>query len=197
MSLFVKICGITDVTAAETCVQVGVDAVGFVFASSPRQLTPSQAAAIAEKIPESITKVAVFRRPSSVDIESVLECFPADVVQADHDTITTVTDVDVLPVYREGEARDPAGTRFLYEGEVSGMALRVDLERAAKWAKSGEMVLAGGLTPDNVGDAIDVVRPFGVDVSSGVESSPGVKSPEKIRSFVRAVRIAEKKLVRT
>ncbi|HZD23209.1 MAG TPA: phosphoribosylanthranilate isomerase [Acidimicrobiia bacterium] len=195
--MFIKICGVTDVTAAETCVAAGVDAIGFVFSSSPRQVTPSQAASIADAIPDSIAKVAVFRRPSLAEIETVLAGFEADLVQADHDTMTDYEDVDLLPVYRETDNSEPVRSRFLYEGAVSGVGRQVDLERASKWGRLGEMILAGGLRPGIVGYAIERVRPFGVDVSSGVELEPGVKSPDLIRSFVRAVRSAERRLVNT
>lgn len=197
MSLFIKICGITDVVAAETCVEAGVDAVGFVFSSSPREVTPVRASLIAQAVPDSIAKVAVFRRPSPARIDAVLEVFSPDFIQADHRTLTSLAADDVLPVYRETDSTGPWESRFLYEGAVSGAGRRVDLSRAAEWARRGEMILAGGLTPGNVAQAVETVRPFGVDVSSGVESQPGVKSPELIRSFVHAVRAAEERLVRT
>ena len=121
--------------------------------------------------------------------------FGPDLVQADHDSLPGVEGVEFLPVYREGAARPPDGARFLYEGPVSGVGRRVDESAASDMARIGEMILAGGLDTDNVGDVVASVRPFGVDVSSGVESSPGVKSPELIESFVRAARAAEERLV--
>lgn len=197
MSLFIKICGITDIVAAETCVDAGVDALGFVFASSPRRVTPARAASIAETVPKSIARVAVFRHPSPAEVEEVLEEFRPDLVQADHEATARLTGVDVLPVYRETDMTGPLAPRFLYEGAVSGVGRPVDLDRAGEWARRGEMILAGGLTSENVVHAIETARPFGVDVSSGVELEPGVKSPELIVSFVQAVRSAEERLVRT
>lgn len=195
MSLFVKICGVTDLDAAETAVGAGADAVGFVFASSPRQVTPREAQRISGELPPEILRVAVFRRPSNADIESVLEAFTPDLVQADHDTVEGLEGTSALPVFHEGVEGAPEGGRFLYEGPVSGAGQLVDLTRAAGVARLGEMILAGGLRPDNVGRAIDRVKPFGVDVSSGVETEPGTKDPALIRSFVAAVRAAEERLV--
>jgi phosphoribosylanthranilate isomerase len=195
VSLFVKVCGITDHEAAEAAVSSGVDAVGFVFASSPRQLTPRDALTIASELPPGILRVAVFRRPGHADIERVLEGFTPDLVQADHDTLQGFHTVATLPVFRDDRYEAPDGGRFLYEGPVSGAGQLVDLPRGTSVARLGDMVLAGGLRPDNVGRAITTVRPFGVDVSSGVESSPGMKDPALIRSFVAASRAAEESLV--
>ncbi len=80
---------------------------------------------------------------------------------------------------------------FVYEGPVSGAGATVDWEAAARLARGGRMILAGGLDAGNVGDAISQARPWGVDVSSGVESAPGIKDREKIRQFINAVRAAE------
>lgn len=197
MSLFVKVCGITTSETSAACVEAGADAVGFVFADSPRMVTTEQARAIADTLPDSVLRVAVFRRPRSEDIERVLNAFAADLVQADQDRLGAVEDDRQLPVYREGSRAAPVDGRFLYEGPLSGVGERVDWELAADMARLGDMILAGGLRPDNVGRAIDVVRPYGVDVSSGVETEPGVKSPALIRSFVAAARAAQERLVST
>lgn len=195
MSLFVKICGISVLETAHAAASSGVDAVGFVFASSPRQVTPRQALSISGELPPHLLRVAVFRRPDRAEIEAVLEEFTPDLVQADDDTLDGFAATGRLPVFREGGDRVPDGGLFLYESLVSGSGQQVDLAKATSVARLGDMVLAGGLRPDNVGRAIATVRPFGVDVSSGVESSPGVKSPALIRSFVAAVRAAEERLV--
>lgn len=197
MSLFIKICGITDEVAARACAEAGADAVGFVFATSPRQVTPERAAAIASSLPDSILRVAVFRRPGPADIQRALEVFTPDIIQADHDTLPKDPRdrFGLLPVYRQDIDTVPAGIRFLYEGPHSGIGHRVDLARAAEIARRGEMILAGGLTPGGVAGIIDLVRPFGVDVSSGVESSPGQKDPEAVRAFVAAARAAQERLV--
>lgn len=196
MSTFIKICGVTDAVTAATCVEAEVDAVGFVFSESPRRLAPEAAADIAAAIPAGIARVAVFRRPTQKEIDAVLALFPADLVQADHDTLpATIPGAAMLPVFRESVDQLGGHRRFLYEGPHSGVGQAVDLDRAAEAARQGEMILAGGLRPDNVTGAIVRVRPFGVDVSSGVESAPGVKDPALIRSFVAAVRAADERLV--
>lgn len=196
MSTFIKICGITDAVAAATCVEAGVDAVGFVFSESPRRLDPEVAAEIAAAIPAGIARVAVFRRPTQTEVDAVLALFPADLVQADHDALpATVPSAAMLPVFRESVDQVGGHRRFLYEGPNSGVGQGVDLARAAEAARLGEMILAGGLRPDNVAVSILRVRPFGVDVSSGVESAPGVKDPALIRSFVAAVHAADERLV--
>lgn len=195
MSLFIKICGITELEGAQTAVEAGADAVGFVFAESPRQVAPRRAVAISGDLPPRVLRVAVFRRPTLREIELVLDEFTPDLVQADHDTFAGFDAIDTLPVFREGVDGAPEGGRFLYEGPISGSGRVVDLERAAGIARLGDMVLAGGLQPHNVGAAIATVRPHGVDVSSGVESPAGTKDPALIRSFVAAARAAEERLV--
>jgi len=197
LSLFIKICGITDADAARVCVEAGADAIGLVFAGSPRQVTPEMAASIASSLPDSILKVAVFRRPRGVDIERVLEVFTPDIIQANHDSLPRDVGIGIrlLPVYRQSVDPHPTGGRFLYEGPVSGVGEKVDFEQAAGIARRGEMILAGGLAPENVAEAIGRVRPFGVDVSSGVEREPGRKDPGAVRSFVAAARTAQERLV--
>ena len=195
MSLFVKICGITSPVAASAAVEAGADAVGFVFAESPRRVAPSEARAIAEDLPPGILCVAVFGRPALGEIAAVLDEFDADVVQADHESLDGYEERQILPVYREPVTARPTQLRFLYEGARSGVGARVDESEAARVARFGEMVLAGGLDPGNVGRAITAIRPYGVDVSTGVETAPGVKSPELIGSFVAAARSAAERLV--
>lgn len=194
MSLFVKICGISDEEAALAAAAAGADAVGFVFADSPRRVSPRQAITISGELPPDVLRVAVFRAPARAEIEAVLEVLTPDVIQADAPSLVGLEGFARLPVHRDGTGPLPDGGRFLYEGPVSGVGQMVDLARAAEVARLGEMVLAGGLRPDNVGRVVAGVRPFGVDVSSGVETAPGVKDPALIRSFVSAARLAEERL---
>jgi phosphoribosylanthranilate isomerase len=202
MRIHIKICGITEGAAAEAAVDAGADSVGFVLAPSVREITPERAAAIASELPRHVDKVAVFRGPPRQDIDRALEGFAADVVQADFPSLPGLRSPRLLPVFRETVTSHAAiavlvdGGRFIYEGPTSGIGRAVDWELAADVAQLGQMILAGGLDPHNVVEAIRTVRPFGVDVSSGVESSPGVKDPALIRAFVQAVREAEKDLVR-
>lgn len=194
--MFVKICGITTRAALEAAIEAGADAVGFVFAESVRELSPGQARTLADGAPARTLKVAVFRHPSAERVRRVLETLAPDWVQTDAEDFAGLelpAGVAALPVYRSGRALPAAGLppRLLYEGAVSGSGRRADWTEARALAERTELVLAGGLSPDNVGEAIGEVRPWGVDVSSGVESAPGVKDPERIRSFVARVRAME------
>lgn len=204
MRVHVKICGITDLEAGIAAAEAGADAVGFVFADSVRRISPALAEEMSAELPGRLERFGVFLRPSQTDIGRVLGETRVDVVQADHGTVTSLDGPRWLPVFREGDVdlldeylEDTVNRRFMYEGPASGSGERVDWNEAAEIARRGRMTLAGGLTPDNVAEAIRVVRPFGVDVSSGVESRPGVKDPLKIRDFVETVRRAEREMVST
>lgn len=198
MSLHIKVCGITDPGDALTAAAAGANAVGFVFfRESPRRISPAEAAAIAAELPDSLERVAVFLRPTSAEIAAVLEVFDADLVQADYQCLNGSVEVPGLPVFREGDdilanlsgAQVP---RFLYEGRRSGIGEKVDWEVASRIATAGRMTLAGGLSPANVAEAIQKVRPYGIDVSSGVESMPGVKDGRLISEFIERARKTEK-----
>ena len=139
------------------------------------------------------------RHPTDAECAEVLQQFAPDVIQTDVEDFANLhipEHVECWPVYREGSASPdavPPGV-FLYEGPNSGSGETVDWSRAARIARHGRMILAGGLAEDNVGRAISAVSPWGVDVSSGVESLPGRKDHELIKRFVSAVRAAEKSL---
>jgi len=196
----VKICGIRDVRSAAAAVEAGADAIGFVLTESVRRVTLEEAAAIAERLPRPVERVAVLARPDSAEVEAVVARLAPDLIQADHDTLVAQHGVGLLPVFRESPGVEDevavhlgvnGRTRFVYEGPRSGAGKTVDWARARGLGRRGRMTLAGGLTPDNVGMAIRAARPFGVDVSSGVESRPGVKDPGRIRDFVAVVREVE------
>ena len=198
MSLFVKICGVKTVKAVEAAVSAGADAIGFnFFPPSPRCLMPEQAAQLAGAAPQRILRVAVMLRPVQKEWEQVLAEFKPDCLQADADSLARLSlpsALWTLPVYRDHEQFNPesvpAATRCLFEGARSGIGQRPDWKRAARLARRNEMVLAGGLGPDNVAEAVRQVRPWGVDVASGVESAPGVKDAAAMSEFVRAARQA-------
>ncbi|MDJ0759542.1 MAG: phosphoribosylanthranilate isomerase [Woeseiaceae bacterium] len=194
MSLMVKICGLRtadDVAAAE---KAGANAVGFVFAESVRRVTPGEARAACSELPPTVRRVAVMKHPPQALVDEVVDVFAPDVVQTDvedFENISVPDGVETWPVFRQGitEPRDQA--TFLYEGRVSGSGTTVDWQVARSHTGAGNMILAGGLAPDNVAESIRQVRPFGVDVSSGVESAPGVKDHDRIHAFIRAARAAE------
>jgi phosphoribosylanthranilate isomerase len=194
MSAFVKICGLTDAENVSAAVRAGADAVGFVFAKSVRRVSPAHAAAITKQLPDGVLRVAVMLHPSQAEWQAVADVFVPDVLQtdaADFDYLDVAADVLRWPVFREG-AMVRGGTvgTFVYEGRQSGQGQAVDWDRAAVIAREGGMILAGGLGPDNVADAIRRVRPYGVDVSSAVEASPGKKDPALIAAFVAAAKSA-------
>lgn len=193
MSLIVKICGLRSAADVAVAVDAGANAIGFVFADSVRRVTPEEAATAARRLPEGVVRVAVMRNPTNDEWLEVLEMFEPDVLQTDagdFDTLEVPTFVRRWPVIREGDD-GPVPDTFLYEGRASGTGETVDWQRAASLAQRGRMILAGGLDAGNVAEAIRVVNPWGVDVSSGVEMLPGRKDPLKIQEFIRAARAAE------
>jgi phosphoribosylanthranilate isomerase len=197
--VFIKICGLRTRDAVQQAVAAGADALGFVFAESCRRVGVAEAAEITRDVPASVARVAVMREPSADEWREVADSFRPDWLQmeASHFGVIDVADGIVpLPVYRDTPQLDEqALTRSataLFEGVQSGAGQVADWNRAARLARRTRLVLAGGLNPENVVAAIDAVRPWGVDVSSGVESSRGVKDNARIVAFIDAVRHREK-----
>lgn len=197
MSVLVKVCGLQEKHHVDDAVEAGAGALGFVFAESPRQVTPALALSISEHIPTHVKRVAVMLHPGNDEWLAVLEQFGPDVLQTDardFDSLDVPETVERWPVYREGRSTPDCESTYVYEGPKSGHGETVDWSAAAELAKRGNMVLAGGLDPDNVAKAIRTVRPFGVDASSGLESAPGQKDSHLITEFIGAARAAEKTL---
>ncbi len=195
--LWIKICGLRTPGAIEAAAQGGADAVGFVFhAGSPRNLELAAAGELQRAVPAGLERVAVFLHPSQALVDAVLAAIAPDWLQAD------VADLErlrlppgqrLLPVFRSGAATSvPLPARCLFESGRSGAGEQADWSAAALLARTTQLVLAGGLNPANVAQAVAAVRPFGVDVSSGVERERGVKDEPLIREFVRAAREAER-----
>lgn len=196
MTTFVKICGMTDTATVQAAADAGADALGFVFAESPRRVTPQYAAEISAQVPLHIKRVAVMLHPSGDEWLEVADVFQPDVLQtdaADFASLDVAENIERWPVYREGavSAEDEIPQTFVYEGRKSGHGEKVDWLIAAALVKRGQMILAGGLSAGNVVDAIREVAPYGVDVSSAVESEPGKKDIAKIQAFIAAARIAD------
>lgn len=206
MEVRVKICGVRSAEDAHSACEAGASAVGFVFAPSERRVTPAEAAAIAADLPPSIETVAVFRHPSPADVARVLDEFRPDTIQGeveDREPLDLPASLSFLPVFHDGPELLAQLHRFLnkvpdrhprvhLEGSGrGGRGVPVNRLRAARAARCCSLVLAGGLDPSNVARVIAAVRPDGVDVSSGVESAPGIKDAERIRDFVNAVRRTE------
>ncbi len=197
-SLWIKICGITDEAAVAAALQAGVDAIGFVFSPSPRQLKPAQAARLAAAARGRALCIAVTRHPKQELLDEIVREFKPDGWQTDINDLAVLRvprQLPILPVLRSGSAAlEAPPRRFLFEGPVSGQGVTSDWSEAARLATQAQLILAGGLQVDNVATAIATVRPFGVDVSSGVESQVGRKSPPLIAAFVAAARAAHERL---
>jgi phosphoribosylanthranilate isomerase len=192
--LFIKICGMTTPVAVDASLACEADAIGFVFAPSVRQVDTRRANELAAPARHRAACVAVTRHPTRAQVAEILRDFKPDVLQTDIDDLESLglpETLSVLPVVRPGPQRACVlPRRVLFEGPVSGSGQITDWNEAAELALRCEVILAGGLNSVNVGLAVHRVRPFGVDVSSGVEESPGLKSGEKIEQFVAAARVA-------
>jgi phosphoribosylanthranilate isomerase len=193
---FVKFCGLTRAEDVAAACDLGVDAVGFVlWPNSPRCVSMRDLAPLVEALPSTVTPVGVFVSPDDDDVRQARsagvrvvqvhgadgrdiegEVWVARTLDADLDTIDPAVTI-VL------DAHDP-----VHHG---GTGRTIDWARAAAVAATRRVLLAGGLTPANVGAAIGQVRPFGVDVASGIEDRPGVKNAQAMKAFVAAVREAE------
>lgn len=206
----IKICGVRDADAALAAAESGADAVGFVFVrSSPRWIEPAEAWRIFARLPPFVSTVGVFVNATVDDYSDVEEVCPTDFGQL-HGEEPEETVRQCGPRVIKAVRFDPATIdaelarwsqvdevdAILVDGSAGGAGVSLDwhaLARAAQ-ACSKPLVLAGGLSPENVGEAIRVVRPFAVDVSSGVERATGLKDAGLIRAFCRAVRRADASL---
>ncbi len=198
--MFIKICGITSADAVSAAATAQVDAIGFVFAPSPRQVTPGQAAQLAALAPPGMLRIAVAQHPLQMKVDEICRVLKPDYFQTDVEDLRELkipAHIRVLPVLRFGrKTPSPLPRRIVFEGPTSGIGELADWGRAAELARQTELILAGGLTAQNVAEAVQAVRPYGVDVSSGVEREHGVKDPAKIYEFVRTVREAAAQLDR-
>lgn len=194
--LFVKICGVRDHRGARAVARAGADAAGFVFAPSPRRVSPDEARRIAADLPDGVERIAVFRLADADAIRRVLDRFRADRVQVEPNArLLDDFGANLLPVLHDDGTLDAQAAALPEQSPIvleaagrGGRGVRPDWARAAGLARRRRVVLAGGLDPANVAEAVRRVRPWGVDVSSGVESAPGRKSPERIEAFVSAAR---------
>ena len=203
----IKICGITRLTDARLAVELGASALGFnFFRPSPRYIAPETAREIIEQLPPFVTAVGVFA--DEIDAEQVVRVAqqagvaviqlhgprlpgPSPVLEA----YPLIRAVAVKPDFQPADlARLKASTFLLDTFDVAlpgGTGKPFDWKLAREAQRYGTIILAGGLTPENVGAAIQAVRPFAVDVATGVESAPGRKDPAKLRAFFAAVEEAE------
>jgi phosphoribosylanthranilate isomerase len=203
----VKVCGITNTADALAAVEAGADALGFIFyEKSPRYVVPGVAANIIAELPPLVTPVGVFVNEGLATVRSIMDTCGLAMAQLHGDENVSYCRELARPAMKALRLRDRGSLLALAEyqgrGGVRGFVLDTfselsyggtgqitDWGLAAEVAKSTPILLAGGLTPDNVTEAIRTVRPYGVDVSSGVESAPGKKDHAKMRAFVDAVRV--------
>ena len=192
MTLWIKICGMTTPEAVAASLEAHVDAIGFVFAESVRQLTPAKAATLAAPARGRVLCTAVTRHPTQQAIDEIIAVFKPDLLQTDAEDLPGLQvppQVQLLPVFRRWQGDDhPMPARLLFEGLSSGTGMPCDWAGARHIARKSQLILAGGLNATNVAAAVAEVRPFGVDVSSGVEERPGIKSQAKIARFVSVAR---------
>ena len=202
-AVFIKVCGITRASDARHAVEQGATALGFVlWPKSPRAITADRAAEIVAELPAHVMSVGVFVNESIDSIRSAVDRAHLTAVQLHGDEPPAYADALHWPVFRAVSVEEidlaadawSADTALLVDNidpvRRGGTGSAVDWTRAAGVAKTRRVVLAGGLTPENVATAIRAVRPFGVDVSSGVESAPGVKDVDKVTQFISNARLA-------
>lgn len=194
--MFVKVCGVTRLDDAIAAAKAGASAVGFVFwPESPRFVDPYRARAIAAKLPPFVTAVGLFVNQPVGYVNGVASLVRLGAVQLHGDETpefaasVTAPVIKALPLERADGW--PEATTLLLDVhdpvKRGGTGRVIDWRAAAAVAAHRRVLLAGGLTPDNVAEAIARVRPFGVDVSSGVERAPGIKDHARIRALFEAI----------
>lgn len=195
----VKICGITNVDDALHAAACGADALGFVFyEKSPRCLLPEAARQIIACLPPFVTTVGLFVNEAPERIRQVADFCGLDVIQLHGDEGPEQSHLPPYRVIKALRVKDETSLARLEEYRVSAILLdawvpgvyggtgeKFDWDLAAAVARQRPVVLAGGLMPENVAEAVRTVRPYGVDVSSGVEAAPGKKDPDKVCEFIR------------
>ena len=205
MNTKIKICGLTRRDDVLQAAELGADLLGFVFAESPRRVTPERVVEISAGLPKEILKVGVFVNTSLAEVKDIAAFCGLDVLQLhgaeDSDYCRALNSFKLLKVVRLGVGRSlPDSSLSSYwatlfdtwlPDQAGGGGKVFDWRQVLPWS-GRRFFLAGGLTPENVGRAIAMTKPFGVDVSSGVEISPGIKDATKIRKFIAAVRKADK-----
>ena len=230
--MFIKICANTNLADAQLAIELGADAVGFVFAPSKRKVTAELVAEITPELPAGVEKVGVFATDDPFEVEHYVACseltvaqlhgaFDQEMVQAlsaesggELKIIQTVA-YELNPADRAASDKrfeamlravfaEPAVWAVLLDaaksGASGGLGVAFDWEHVAEivqraYPASGErprVILAGGLRPENVAQAIKALQPWGVDVASGVEAAPGKKDSEKLRAFIEAARAASR-----
>lgn len=196
-----KICGITNAEDAREAVEVGADALGFVLAESPRRVTPEQIALICQGLPPYVTRVGVFVDEEYSEVVRLLRECRLDRAQLHGDEdpgFVRALRGRGYKAFRVGEGRDPAGEIERYPAgtvlldtwhpdRAGGTGRPFDWSIAALLARKMPVILAGGLSPENVAAAVAQVRPWAIDISSGIESAPGRKDRTKMWELADAL----------
>jgi phosphoribosylanthranilate isomerase len=201
----IKICGNTQKADVDLAVGLGVDLLGFIFGPSKRQITIGEARGLVADIPDTVVRVGVFVSEPVDVIAQAVEACGLTAVQiyrpvTEEDRALGVT---ILPALRVRNGEDLDALRFepsdrplldtwAADTAGGGTGQTWDWGRASRLARRYPILVSGGLTPGNVADAVDRLRPWGVDVCSGVEAEPGRKDHDKLRAFVAAVRTVDR-----
>ena len=196
----IKICGICDLESAKTAVEAGADMIGFHFCDSDRRVSPDDARDILEELPVRTSVVGVFIDEQPAEVRRIAEYLDLDLVQlhgSEAPGFQAGRPVMKVLKVRDGVVRgaddwpDPIMLDSWSADQRGGTGQTWDWEVARPLLRTRSVFIAGGLQPGNVGKVVSELKPYGVDVSSGVEARVRVKDPEKVRAFIRAVRLAE------
>jgi phosphoribosylanthranilate isomerase len=203
MTVRIKICGITNEQDALAAARFGADALGFIFAPSPRRISPEKARQIIKALPPMVQTVGVFVDEDLGEVSFVAEMCGLDILQFHGSESAEYCDSFDQRVIKAVRLRKPQDLEGLakYHGVVrallldtylpdrlGGTGMTFNWQWAVEAGKYGRIILAGGLNPENVADAINMVKPYGVDASSSLEQSPGVKDHQRMMQFIEAVR---------
>ena len=196
----IKICGICDAASAEAAVESGADLLGFHFCSSQRRVTPEEAKTVVDGLAVRPKIVGVFIDQDADEVRQIADFVDLDVVQLHGSEapgfeagrpVMKVLKVKEGRIPAAGDWPDPVMLDSWSADQRGGTGRTWDWEAARTLLSTRRVFIAGGLEPGNVGKVVTTFRPFGVDVSSGVEASIRVKDPDKLRAFIQAVRLAE------
>ena len=189
----VKICGLSSPEAVTAAVDSGADYIGFAFAKSKRQVTLTQAHDLVKNIPVQVKKVGVFVNPSMEDLEQAIEAVPLDMVQIHGDFDNSLSEKLSVPIIRAVQVAsasvilEDSADYFLFDAPMAGSGKSFDWKLLDTVSIEKPFFIAGGLTTENVAQAISIFQPYAVDVSSGVETG-GRKDIQKIKAFIERVK---------
>lgn len=197
----IKVCGITNIDDAMRAVKLGADALGFIFADSPRRISPQEAGVIISMLPPFVIKVGVFVNEHASEINNIINSYKLNAVQLHGEHITNDNNSIAAPVIRAFRVKDSSilasikrsnSNYFLLDtysnNKMGGTGECFDWSIARKATQLGDVILSGGLNHNNITDALKAVRPYAVDVCSGIESAPGQKDYLKMQQFINEVR---------